>query len=75
MVLTKENLLREISKAMDSNPDMYIGDLLDYVVDRTHATRKEDKPDYLYKRYEKYPLTNHMLYDSLLKYNKFRQGA
>lgn len=75
MVLTKDSLLSEISKAMDSNPDMYIGDLLEYIVDRTHATRKGDNPHYIYKSDEKYSVTNSLLYDSLVKYNKSRQGA
>lgn len=71
----KEKLLSEISKAMNSNPDMYIGDLLEYVVERTHATRKEDTPYYLHNNNVKYSLTNLILYDALVKYNKSRQGA
>jgi hypothetical protein len=72
MVLTKENLLSEISKAMDSNPDMYIGDLLEYVVERTHSTRKNEKAYYLHNTIDKFPITNIVLHESLVKYNKSR---
>lgn len=69
MVL-KEQLLNEISSAMDSNPDMYIGDLLEYIVDRSHPTRKQNTEYYVYKQDIKYPVSNSLLYDALVRYNK-----
>ena len=68
------DLLNELSKAMDSNPGMYIGDLIEYVVDRQHPSRKSEN-GYLNERvhqYVNYNITNQLLYDSLVKYNKTR---
>lgn len=70
MVLDKQKLLSELSSAMDSNPDLYLGDLLEYIVERSHPTRKEIKPYYIHKNEEKYPVSNSMLYDALVRYNK-----
>jgi hypothetical protein len=70
MALDKQNLLNELSTAMKSNPDLYIGDLIEHVLDFSHPTRLQEHNYYnVVKIQENYPVTNSMLHDALVKYN------
>lgn len=71
-MLNHNKLFDELSKAMNTNPDMYIGDLMTYVVEKYNPARNKNNEDFIYKTSNTYPISNSLLYDALVKYNKTR---
>ena len=71
MVLIQKQLLDELYEVVKRHPDMYVGDVIDMVLNKYHPTRHEPRPYYMRNlSAEKYPASNSIQLDALHKYNK-----